>query len=106
MQSETNMNQTPTATIADANSGLVPTNIPTFIHSFIDREMSVIELDTFEKASMAFQSWSNYFAVMAEVVKRNDGIEFLVDGSTPAPLSEPEFIDMMAKDEASIKGAE
>lgn len=104
MQSETNMNQTPIATIADADSGSVPTNISTFIRSFIDQGMSCHELDTFEKASMAFQSWSNYFAVMAEVVKRNDGIEFLVDGSTPAPLSNPKFIQLTDKDETYIRG--
>ena len=99
------MNDSATPSIADANSGLVPTDIPTFIRSLINKYMSIVELDTFEKASMAFQSWSEHFAGMAEVVKRNEGIEFLVDGSIPAPLSEPEFIDMTAEDEASIKGA-
>lgn len=87
------------------NDGLVPADIPTFIRSFIDGQMSVTELDTFEKASMALQSWSNYFAVMDEMVKENDGIEFLEGGSNPAPLSEPEFIDLTEEDEASIKGA-
>lgn len=100
------MNDSATPTIEDANSSLVRVNIAEYISLQIERQMSTFNLDTFEKASMAFQSWSNHFAVMAEVVKRNRGIEFWWDSSIPAPLSEPEFINMTAEDEASIKGAE
>ncbi|RCW27795.1 hypothetical protein DFR48_102281 [Ciceribacter lividus] len=34
-----------------------------------------------------------------------DEADFLEDGETPAPLSEPDFVDMTSEDEANIRGA-
>lgn len=61
-------------------------------------------MSAWERAANAAEENPKYHSLIDTTAEQDD-VDFMEDGSSPVPLSEPEFIDMTEEDEASIKGA-
>lgn len=56
-------------------------------------------MSAWERAANAAEENPKYHPLIDTTAEQDD-VEFMEDGSAPAPLSEPEFIDITEEDEA------